>query len=384
MMQGEHLLSSVPRDDRKTRQPIQAAKRQVLGRIATLMLYASVPSALFYTYLYYSETGQFPSVRENFAGFALALVIGILTGGALYGFNRLLDRWIRWMNYFTSRFVLGLVSNAIIALTLVITLTTAIIKSVDPDLSWSGTAPDDPDVMWKIAILIVVFVFVYNIIYAILYAYQHYAVAQIDELKRERKQLELQFEALKGQISPHYLFNSLNTISSLLLKDVQSAEQFIRRLAETYQYVLSTQNKKSVSLREELDFVQSYYYLLRIRFQQQLHVEINVPGNILNTRIPPLTLQILIENAVKHNNFTGDQKLLIYIMAQDNTYLKVINTKTGMLGNVPSFKVGLENIRQRYHFLTDKQVMIENKEKFIVSLPVLSERTENEERKHSA
>jgi LytS/YehU family sensor histidine kinase len=91
-----------------------------------------------------------------------------------------------------------------------------------------------------------------------LYSYQQYEVAQIESLQSERKQLELQFEALKSQVSPHYLFNSLNTISSLILKDTQSAEQFIRRLAQTFQYILSTQDRKYVLLKDEVEFVQSY------------------------------------------------------------------------------------------------------------------------------
>ena len=384
MTQGQHSRSHASPANRKGREKLQGAKRQVLYKMAVVILYATVPSVLFYIYLNYSETGRLPTLQENFAGFAIAVLVGLITGAALYSFNKVLDRWLPWMNLFTSRFLLGLISKVIVAFTFVITSATAFIKFGDPDIFWNDGNIDDPDVTWKIAILIVVFVFIYNVIYALLYAYQHYAILQIDELKRERKQLELQFQALKAQISPHYLFNSLNTISSLLLKDIQSAEQFIRRLAETYQYVLSTQNKKYVSLREELDFVQSYYYLLRIRFQQQLHVEINIPAKILNTKIPPLTLQMLIENAVKHNTFKAEEKLLIYIVAQDNTYLKVMNTKTGMLGHVPSFKVGLENIRQRYHLLTDKQVVVENKDNFVVSLPVLSQWEENEERKNSA
>ncbi len=187
-----------------------------------------------------------------------------------------------------------------------------------------------PTIIWKVGILLLASLSIYIIVYALLYSYQQYAVAQIETLQRERKQLELQFEALKSQVSPHYLFNSLNTISSLIYKDPQSAEQFIRRLAQTYQYILATQNKRYVLLREEVDFVQSYYYLLRIRFQQQLTVEFNLPSSILDTRIPPLTLQILVENAVKHNTLNADNKLFIYITAQDNTYLRVINTKAAL------------------------------------------------------
>jgi LytS/YehU family sensor histidine kinase len=179
---------------------------------------------------------------------------------------------------------------------------------------------------------------------------------------------------LKSQISPHYLFNSLNTISSLIFKDTQSAEQFIRRLAQTYQYILSTQNKSYVLLKDEVEFVQSYYYLLRIRFQQQLTVDINLPSGIMNSKIPPLTLQMLVENAVKHNNMSNDKKLFIYITAQDNTYVKVMNTKTGNQFNVSSFKVGLENIRKRYQFFTEKQIEVKDDEKFVVSLPVIDHR----------
>ncbi|HEU5147978.1 MAG TPA: histidine kinase [Chryseosolibacter sp.] len=349
-----------------------------------ITLSTALPSLLFYSYLFYSETGRLPNLQNNIKGFAVAIIAGIVIGSVLYVLNRLLNGWIKWINYFTSRFLVGLITNVIIAFGLIVGLASIVLELWHSDVFWNDYAVDDPDVMLKIAILTIVYVFIYNVIYGLLYAYQHYAVAQIQELQRDRKQLELQFEALKGQISPHYLFNSLNTISSLVIRDVQSAEQFIRRLAQTYQYVLSTQNKKYVSLREELEFVQSYYYLLRIRFQQQLDVEVNVPSKILDSRIPPLTLQMLIENAVKHNSFTDNKKLFIYIMAQDHTYLRVINTKTGMLDNVPSFKVGLENIRQRYHFLTDKQVLIENDEKFTVSLPVLNQWDENAERKHSA
>jgi LytS/YehU family sensor histidine kinase len=249
---------------------------------------------------------------------------------------------------------------------------------------WQGITLKDPDLTWKVVILFMLFIFIYNIIYALLYSYQHYAIAQIEHLQNERKQLELQFEALKGQISPHYLFNSLNTISSLIFKDVQSAEQFIRRLAQTYQYILSTQNKKYVTLSEELDFVQSYYYLLRIRFQQQLTVEINIPGKILSTKIPPLTLQMLVENAVKHNTLAGDKKLFIYITAEDNSYVKVMNTKTSATDGIDSFKIGLENIRKRYRYFTDKQIMIKNDEKFMVSLPVIDSPEMNVEQKFSA
>ncbi|HNH61925.1 MAG TPA: hypothetical protein PLS80_17945, partial [Cyclobacteriaceae bacterium] len=124
-------------------------------------------------------------------------------------------------------------------------------------------------------------------------------------------------------------------------------------------------------LSEELDFVQSYYYLLRIRFQQSLTLEVNLPKSILTSPIPPLTLQLLVENAVKHNTITPEKPLLIYISAVDNTQLRVTNTKNESVQSSASFRIGIENIRKRYEFFTAKKVEVKDDEKFIVSLPVL-------------
>ena len=256
----------------------------------------------------------------------------------------------------------------------------------DSDVFWEGYTSRDRDMNIKVAILLSSTIFIYTVVYALLYSYQQYAVAQLESMQKERKQLELQFEALKSQLSPHYLFNSLNTISSLIYKDTPSAEQFVRRLAQTYHYILSTQRSRYVTLKEEVDFVQSYYYLLRIRFQQQLNLEVNLPSSILTSRIPPLTLQILVENAVKHNVLSGDHKLFIYISARDNTELKVINTKIGGKQSVTSFRLGLENIKKRYEFFTDRKIEIQDEEQFSVTLPVIPNKQEEFGRnyKHSA
>ena len=352
-----------------------------LRKIGTVILISSSGGALLYTYLHFSETGTIPSA-ENLKGFLTSALIGCITGVTLYFTNIGLDRWVPWRNFFASRLGLGLVVNYLIAVALCFAFASLIVKSFGSSLFWTTFSGQDEDLKIKALILIMTAVFIYNIIYALLYSYQQYAVAQLENLQRERKQLELQFEALKNQLSPHYLFNSLNTISSLIYKDTPSAEQFIRRLAQTYQYILSTQQKRFVTLKDEVDFVQSYYYLLRIRFQQQLNVEINLPSNIMNSKIPPLTLQILVENAVKHNTISSDKKLFIYITAQDNTYLKVINTKTALSSNVQSFRVGLENIKKRYEFFTNRKIEVRDDEKFSVSLPVLHQKEWDVEIEH--
>jgi two-component system, LytTR family, sensor kinase len=355
-----------------------------IAKMVSITLGSGVVGFLFYSYLHYSESGFFPSFTKERAQIIASVFNGAILGVALFFFNRNLNQWLPWRKYFTSRFIVGYTLDTLLSFVMTLGLATIMASLADSKSFWKVLDGDDEDLKWKIAILLITIMFIYNVIYALLYSYQHYAIAQIETLQNERRQLELQFEALKSQISPHYLFNSLNTISSLLFKDLPSAEQFIRRLAQTYQYILSTQSKKYVLLREEVDFVQSYYYLLRIRFQQQLSVEINLPSGIMDSPIPPLTLQMLVENAVKHNNLTSDKKLFIYITAQDNLYLKVINTKTNLLNAPESFQVGLENIRRRYQYFTDQKIEIRDEDKFTVSLPVIVHRQELAEQKFSA
>lgn len=336
-----------------------------------IVLRTAVLFVVLFIYLHYSETAQLPDFEENLSGIAISIIIGSLIAISLYVLNRRLDRWIPWRSNFTARLMAGYTSNVATATVITLGIGYAVMETFGPSVFWPEFSRQDEDLLMKVIILYLTSLFIYNVVYAILFSYQHYTVAQIENVQRDRRQLELQFEALKSQISPHYLFNSLNTISSLIFKDLPSAEQFIRRLALTYQFILNTQHKRYVKLREELDFLESYYYLLRIRFQQQLEVEINIPQNLMDSKIPPLTLQMLVENAVKHNPVTTDKKLFIYISALDNTYLKVVNTKTGVRDHVTSFQIGLENIQKRYQFFTSRPIQVRDEEKFSVSLPLI-------------
>jgi LytS/YehU family sensor histidine kinase len=223
----------------------------------------------------------------------------------------------------------------------------------------------------KMVILSFFIVLIYQAAYFSIYSYQQYAVVQLRRLREDRDQLRLQFDALKSQLSPHFLFNSLNTISSLVHKDPDSAEEFIRRLATTYQYVISNKQERLVSVQEEIEFIKSYYHLLKVRFEDSLKLEINLPKSIMRTVIPPLTLQILVENAVKHNQIDEMNRLDIYIGSIDNSFLTVTNNKGDKPPNVKSFKVGLENIKKRYAFYSDRAIKIDDAHQFSVELPVI-------------
>ncbi len=333
-------------------QPATVKKYALLAAVCSTM------GILFYLFMYYGENGHLPIVREKVKDLLLAAVSTTLFGLMVLTLDRLLDSAIHWKTNFLLRFISGIGANTAMVM-LYFTLA---------GNYWFHATTEE---ILKLNMLFIISVFIYEIFYGLFFSYRYYAVTQAELLQSERWQLELQFASLKSQISPHYLFNSLNTVSSLLYKDSRIAEEFVRRMADTFRYVLGNQKHKLVKLRDELEFVKAYYFLLQVRYEYHLQMEINVPQNILETWIPPMTLQLLVENAVKHNAVSKDQPLLVYIGAKDNTHLIVYNTKTEALKPVNSFRVGLENIHKRYRFFTTAPVLVQDGQRFQVQLPVL-------------
>ncbi|TRX55976.1 hypothetical protein FNH22_17590 [Fulvivirga sp. M361] len=328
---------------------------------------------IYYVYMYYSEKGVLPNTSSNYSYAVISVLTANFIGLVISFSDRKLDRLLPWGKYMAGRLLLGLITNSLISLTIIIGIGWLFLTSLDTKEELSTLYGKHTETILKLGIITFLAVLVYNIIYFALFSYRQYAVVQIGHVKTQRKQLQLQFEALKSQLSPHYLFNCLNTISSLIFKDTHLAEDFIRRLAETYQYILSNNHKQSVTLEEEVEFVKSYNYLLKVRFEDNLRIDINLPPNVMRSRIPPLTLQMLVENAVKHNVITRDQPLDIYIHAIDNTDIRITNTKTATPADISSFHVGLENIKKRYKHFTPKAIRIDDNSKFSVQLPVIRE-----------
>ena len=179
------------------------------------------------------------------------------------------------------------------------------------------------------------------------------------------------FESLKNQLDPHFLFNSLNVLTSLIGENPDQAERFTTKLSKVYRYVLEQRNKDLVPIEEELKFAKTYMELLGMRFEDA--VKFNIPDTIDNNelKIVPLSLQLLLENAVKHNVVSTSKPLTISIYQEDN-YLIIENNINPKEAIGKSTKVGLQNIADRYGLITKKGVRIENNNKtFKVSLPLL-------------
>jgi sensor histidine kinase YesM len=191
-----------------------------------------------------------------------------------------------------------------------------------------------------------------------------------EQLERARIQAEL--EALKNQIDPHFIFNSLNTLSHLIEEKPARAKQFNDNLADVYRYILQNKTRDLVLLREEIEFIRDYFSLLKIRFENAVELNLNIEEQQFDQYlIPPISLQVLIENAIKHNEFTDLMPLRITITL-DHNELKVHNRSLKKSLRKPSSKIGLQNLNERYRLTTEKEITInEQSTDFFVKLPVL-------------
>jgi LytS/YehU family sensor histidine kinase len=198
--------------------------------------------------------------------------------------------------------------------------------------------------------------------------------AEINAAKLRSENISSQFEALKSQVNPHFLFNSLNVLTSLVYEDQNKAAQFIKKLSDVYRYVLEQKGKDLVDLSNELEFVRSYLFLQKIRFGNNLKVEFDL-ANEMKYKVAPLSIQMLIENAIKHNIVSKEDPLRIVISLNGDNQLEVSNNlqkKNVMEGD--SQGIGLENIKQRYAYLTDIEVSVEQIDgRFVVKLPLIVE-----------
>ncbi|WP_162054638.1 sensor histidine kinase [Pontibacter pamirensis] len=197
---------------------------------------------------------------------------------------------------------------------------------------------------------------------------------QEESLRAEQLQKEnfkAQLDSLKNQIDPHFLFNSLNVLGSLIYKDPDKAVQFLGQLSKVYRIVLDSNRKLVVPLHTELELVHAYIFLMKTRFGNNLRFEVDESLGKMHYELPPTSVQMLIENAIKHNGFTTQEPLTIKIYLE-NEMLVVANNLQPRLEEESSSKVGLQNIMNRYKHFTDEQVEISPTEKeYIVRLPLL-------------
>ncbi len=190
-----------------------------------------------------------------------------------------------------------------------------------------------------------------------------------------KENIRSQFEVLKSQLDPHFLFNSMNTLAALIEPDNTNAQKYLEQLSDVYRYVLLSRQKETVSLEDELEFVQSYIFLNKTRYRDNLIVENDIPEENLHRRVAPLSLQILVENALKHNVISKDKPLTLRITVDRHGYVVVENNVQikNILEMEKSTKTGLQNIVNRYALLTPNPVEInQSADLFSVRIPLIT------------
>jgi len=193
---------------------------------------------------------------------------------------------------------------------------------------------------------------------------------EAETLKRAHAQAQLQ--AIKNQLNPHFLFNNLNVLSALILKERPEANKFIEEFSIVYRHILNTQQQELVPLGEEIEFIHHYVFLLKQRFPDSIMVEIRIPESYQSLLIVPVALQMLIENAIKHNVASSVHPLKIDIAIDEKSFLVVSNNLQPKTAVEASTRLGLQNIDQRYELISGQHVNIKRTDTFFsVYLPLI-------------
>lgn len=234
--------------------------------------------------------------------------------------------------------------------------------------------PEEHDVSnWNYNVVSILLILLIATIYESVWLNMKWKESIVAKEKLEKEYAQSQLESLKSQVNPHFLFNSLNTLTYLIPEDAGKAVKFVQKLSKVYRYVLEIKDKKLTSLKEELSFLDSYIFLLKERFGENLKVKIDIDPTLHNQHLIPLSLQLLFENAIKHNIISKDKPLEVYLWV-DADRLLVRNNLQRKTQQMPSTKVGLDNIRHRYSFYTNEEMeVIETSEYFLVALPLLKD-----------
>lgn len=315
--------------------------------------------------------------EKSFTGFAFTLAVSVfytlVIGVGNHQINSFLNLRYSWVENTTQRTILGILATLVGNVLLVYFCNYVIfivIKEQNPADFFSDTMNFVNWFMINFALMIS----------AILHAkgfineWKKSTKKEVVEQKLIAKSANAQFESLKNQLDPHFLFNSLNVLSALIDENPQQAQRFTASMSKIYRYVLEQKDKELVTVEEEIEFAKTYCNLLKTRFEDSVSFEFNVDENDMKAFVVPLSLQLLLENGIKHNFATSTKPLHIKIYSE-NGFLLIENNLQQREQVKESAGIGLSNIVQRYALLTKNNVFIEKSEDFFkVKIPMLTQK----------
>jgi two-component system, LytTR family, sensor kinase len=303
------------------------------------------------------------SLETNIVIFFFTILIAIVVWESLRFVHYWLNRVYPFERNLTGRIVIQLLIGTLIG----IIIRAILYKWGEP------LVPFKVDVLflaatWAIYAMIPVGV---NLCFFTVYFIDRWKDSLVRAERLEKEKSHVQFDNLKNQLNPHFLFNALTSLNSLIFENQKLASDFLQQLSKVYRYVLQNKDKNFVLLETELEFISNYVKLLETRFHGALKIHFDIHADSKEKAIVPVTLQILIENALKHNIADREKMLNIEIVTVGD-YLVVSNNLQRRKNVETSNKQGLENLRSLYRFLTDKPVIVEpTDDRFFVKVPLL-------------
>lgn len=317
--------------------------------------------AIFIFYIIYAQ----PENIVVYYTLGLILVVIVLLWIGNSAITRLMDKWFPWLKYGRKRFFTHLMIGIAFSLA-ILNIAYYIFK-----IGFTETPPDWAQIIVTNGFGAILFIPLYSIYFSLQFLSQW----QKTELEMERFQKESmrsQLSSLKNHLDPHFLFNNLNILSSLIDKDTNLSQEFLVRFAQVYRTMLLTKVEDLIPLEEELQFISDYTFLIQTRFENNIQFTREIDEDAKLSMLPPLTVQLLIENAIKHNIIIESRPLEIKIIATQDT-LEVRNTLYEKPDDIKTKSgTGLKNITSRYRYFTDRLVSFEKTAtEYIATVPLL-------------
>jgi hypothetical protein len=322
-------------------------------------------SALSLFLIFAFMRGSLANWHDFFSGFCWAFSISITQWVGLENIYQWIDRRISWIETPVKKVfvqIFSFLAYSCSAFILVQFVNYYIWMDVMPEKSWGLILRSLPFTLLISFIISLIFTAI-----GFFYAWKQ-SFIRAEKLKVEM--MAYKYESLRNQINPHFLFNSLNVLSDLVYDDQAMAVKFIRQMSDLFRYVLDSRDKELVPLADELAFIQSYTFMLKTRFEEKLTIDIDVQPRP-DDYLVPMTLQLLIENAVKHNEVSEAFPLRITIRRNEDSLEVENNLKPKDVGG-NSKKTGLKNIQQQYTFFSEQPIkIITSDERYMVRVPIL-------------
>jgi uncharacterized membrane protein (DUF485 family) len=333
---------------------------------AVILRYLLAPPVIGFTITIVSYPEGFRSVGTILYVLLYSYSIGIPSIALISIAGKKLDRHYPWLKNPFKKLVLTIVMEVVIVLfiLLIVQITFLMINRNDISHLFRQLSTG---FFWAVGITIIGIAIGNSYLF-----FKNWRASALNEEILKREKLAIEYEALRNQVNPHFLFNSLTALTTLVHEDADKAEAFIRRFSDVYRYVLENRNQEVVSLKNEMHLIENMAYLYHYRHGDNLRIELDLHATA-EKMILPMALQMLLENALKHNVISGEKPLSVRIF-EEGDYVVVWNNLQVKNHVADSNHVGLGNIRLRYSYLSDKAVSIEKTDHYFqVKIPILNQ-----------